>query len=666
MIITVARSDERSEDLSQIYNYILSENITVSMLEVQVCSINKIPEGFMHLEHSIYDTKVILTDSFQLDDIFSGKETENIEIIRYPIQDDIFYKLIAFMKHKELTGFNSILKKDEYNEIILFDTVNEKKWNIMHFTAVWGTIEMLESVIKLFEKWDKSDKRREEQTEEGWTPFLLSCAHGRYDLCKFLLTKPWVKPNLVTKVGSALHLATKFGFQNIVNLLLENGANYRIEDCSGKISMHYARRTKVCQLLGEAEWNRVLNESKKHGEVTLIENNSEKQVIMDINTTYNLLSLYNTEDDYLYANKAIIELNLMDINNIDLDFLVQDHQEQYYFVISTRAKQYYRFACSSENKQADWISVILDNVCRCNSEISSDSINCNKRFYNDEFPKIERPRELYLKMTKIAKGRYTNVYKVIKKDSKKTYALKRIKFPRIKNNDLNDQSLDEIKIMSKISHPFIVQLYDWFKTASNKIVLILEYCDKGSLESLLSTLDKEQIISYMAEIVMAVEYLHNNKVLHRDIKPDNILLGNDGHIRLADFGLSRNLIDNRKCITFVGTKLYMAPEIYQHKEYAEEVDVYSLGITLHKLLCQMLPYESLIQENVLEDIVEGNFYINPGLSPDAIDLFVKMTDLDPQRRLKITEVKKHRFFKGINWGEFRYLEHWHKNRANMN
>ena len=143
--------------------------------------------------------------------------------------------------------------------------------------------------------------------------------------------------------------------------------------------------------------------------------------------------------------------------------------------------------------------------------------------------------------------------------------------------------------------PFITKLYFAFQNAKN-VFLLLEYCEQGDLGNILKRekrFTEEVAKKYICQIIVAVEYLHSKNVLYRDLKPDNILLGHNGNVKLTDFGLSKINVDNHyNSNSFCGTHAYLAPEMFMKTGYGKSVDWYTVGAAFYEFLVGVPPFYS--------------------------------------------------------------------------
>jgi serine/threonine protein kinase len=172
-----------------------------------------------------------------------------------------------------------------------------------------------------------------------------------------------------------------------------------------------------------------------------------------------------------------------------------------------------------------------------------------------------------------------------------------------------------------------------------------------------STFKEKEVRFYMSEIFLAIEYLHNNNFIYRDLKPENILIGTDGHIKLTDFGLSKILKStDEKTFSIVGTIQYLAPEILFNKDegYDKNCDWFSFGVVMFELYCGYHPYNFKNCFKIDKKVYEEKIKIPPFVGNDARDLILKLTEMDPNKRIGAkneSEIKNHPFFNGINFDD---------------
>ena len=158
-----------------------------------------------------------------------------------------------------------------------------------------------------------------------------------------------------------------------------------------------------------------------------------------------------------------------------------------------------------------------------------------------------------------------------------------------------------------------------------------------------------ECLFYAAEIILALKFLHSKKIIYRDVKPENILINQDGHIKLIDLGLAKELFDETTS-SFCGTSEYVAPEIILGKNYDYSVDLWSLGILIYEMLSGKTPFFSPNKKILFQKILENEpEFKHKSFSPQGIHLITRLLDKNPKTRITIQEVMKHQFFSSIDF-----------------
>nr|XP_023896360.1 serine/threonine protein kinase OSK1-like [Quercus suber]XP_023915700.1 serine/threonine protein kinase OSK1-like [Quercus suber] len=195
----------------------------------------------------------------------------------------------------------------------------------------------------------------------------------------------------------------------------------------------------------------------------------------------------------------------------------------------------------------------------------------------------------------------------------------------------------EIEILRSLRHPHIIRLYEVIDTPK-EIYFVMEYAKKGDLlEYILDMgkLQEEEARKIFQQIISGVEYCHENYVVHRDLKPDNLLLDSERNVKITDFGLSNIMSDGQGFTTRCGSPDYVAPEVLSVGFYkGPHVDVWSCGIILYNLLCGKFP--------AFKNAGISTFPSH--LSPTARDLISKMLTVNPVERIEIPMIRKHQWF----------------------
>ncbi|XP_071685791.1 probable serine/threonine protein kinase IREH1 [Rutidosis leptorrhynchoides] len=290
----------------------------------------------------------------------------------------------------------------------------------------------------------------------------------------------------------------------------------------------------------------------------------------------------------------------------------------------------------------------------------------------------------------ISRGAFGRVFLAKKRTTGDLFAIKVLKKACMIRKNAVESILAERDILISVRNPFVVRFFYSF-TCRENLYLVMEYLNGGDLYSLLRNLgclDEDVARIYIAEVVLALEYLHSLRVVHRDLKPDNLLIAHDGHIKLTDFGLSKvGLIDStddlsgpamsgtsllgenasqsqslsesqqeiRKNRSAVGTPDYLAPEILLGTGHGTSADWWSVGVILFELIVGIPPFNAEHPQMIFDNILNRNIpwpAVPDEMSPDAQDLIDQLLTEDPNQRLGArgaTEVKQHPYFRDINW-----------------
>jgi serum/glucocorticoid-regulated kinase 2 len=253
-------------------------------------------------------------------------------------------------------------------------------------------------------------------------------------------------------------------------------------------------------------------------------------------------------------------------------------------------------------------------------------------------------------ITVIGKGSFGKVMQVRKRDTSRIYALKTIRKIHIVNRNEITHTLAERLVLAQVNNPFIVPLKFSFQS-EQKLYLVLAFVNGGELFHHLQReqqFNEERSRFYSAELLLALEHLHELDVVYRDLKPENILLDYTGHIALCDFGLCKlNMKGNEKTNTFCGTPEYLAPEILNAQGYNKTIDWWTLGVLLYEMLAGLPPFYDEVTDKMYEKILNDPLVFGPEIGFQAQSILTGLLTRDPARRLGVNgaeEIKKHPFF----------------------
>ncbi|KAK0187915.1 kinase-like domain-containing protein [Armillaria mellea] len=253
-------------------------------------------------------------------------------------------------------------------------------------------------------------------------------------------------------------------------------------------------------------------------------------------------------------------------------------------------------------------------------------------------------------ITVIGKGSFGKVMQVRKRDTSRIYALKTIRKAHIVHRNEITHTLAERLVLAQVNSPFIVPLKFSFQS-EQKLYLVLAFVNGGELFHHLQReqrFNEERSRFYSAELLLALEHLHELDVVYRDLKPENILLDFTGHIALCDFGLCKlNMKANDKTNTFCGTPEYLAPEILNGHGYNKTIDWWTLGVLLYEMMSGLPPFYDEVTDKMYEKILRDPLVFGPEIGGEAESILTGLLNRDPTQRLGVNgadEIKKHPFF----------------------
>ncbi|XP_020799258.1 serine/threonine-protein kinase N isoform X2 [Drosophila serrata] len=241
------------------------------------------------------------------------------------------------------------------------------------------------------------------------------------------------------------------------------------------------------------------------------------------------------------------------------------------------------------------------------------------------------------------------------------YAIKALKKGDIIARDEVESLLSEKRIFevaNAMRHPFLVNLYSCFQTDQH-VCFVMEYAAGGDLMMHIHTdvFLEPRAVFYAACVVLGLQYLHENKIIYRDLKLDNLLLDTDGYVKIADFGLCKEGMGfGDRTGTFCGTPEFLAPEVLTETSYTRAVDWWGLGVLIFEMLVGESPFPGDDEEEVFDSIVNDEVRYPRFLSLEAIAVMRRLLRKNPERRLGSSErdaedVKKQAFFRSIVWDD---------------
>lgn len=256
----------------------------------------------------------------------------------------------------------------------------------------------------------------------------------------------------------------------------------------------------------------------------------------------------------------------------------------------------------------------------------------------------------------LGEGRFARVFKAAHRLSGEHFAVKCIKNEEL-TKEKSDMLVAEVGALNRLKHPNVIAHHGFYSEGDN-YYLVLDYCNKGSLRTLLDArkvIEETQAKRLIRQILSAIGYCHSMGQVHRDVKADNILLHEDGngelHAKLADFGLSEELeLAHSRLHDICGTPQYLSPEIVSGRLYGKPADIWSAGILSYMMLSGVVPFQEAPNENALRKLIRlGAIWYNQpawsAVSPAAKDFVKRMLDINPETRASAEELLAHRWLR---------------------
>lgn len=321
-----------------------------------------------------------------------------------------------------------------------------------------------------------------------------------------------------------------------------------------------------------------------------------------------------------------------------IEIITEDRTKPRFLVQPANVKTETVFEANSFDEMMKWV-LLLRGLTFTNPDISMDSFET---------------------ISIIGRGYYGKVRLVKAKETGELFAIKSIKKSKLLAQNKVHTVLSERNILAKASHPFIVSLKFAFQTNS-KFYLGLEYVPGGELFNHIQKdghLPRNEYRLILAEVAIALDYMHSIGVIYRDIKPENILIGSDGYIKLTDFGLAKDVTVDELTSTFCGTPEYVAPEMVKGYQYDQMVDWWALGILAYELIYHRTPFRvhggpdgAENKAKIYSKIAQKETRFPPDADPVDVSFISGLLEKDPKKRFCYSDVKNHQFFTGLDFDD---------------
>ncbi|KAI1888730.1 hypothetical protein AGOR_G00171740 [Albula goreensis] len=249
----------------------------------------------------------------------------------------------------------------------------------------------------------------------------------------------------------------------------------------------------------------------------------------------------------------------------------------------------------------------------------------------------------YERVNKIGEGSFGKAILVKSKEDGKQYVIKEIGISRMSNKE-REESRKEVAVLANMSHPNIVQYRESFEE-SGCLYIVMDYCEGGDLFRRINAqkgelFPEEQILDWFVQICLALKHVHDRKILHRDIKSQNIFLTKDGTVQLGDFGIARVLNSTVELArTCIGTPYYLSPEICENKPYNNKSDIWALGCVLYEMCTLKHAFEAGNMKNLVLKIIRGSYPpVSPHYSAELRSLMGQLFKRSPKERPSVCAV----------------------------
>lgn len=577
----------------------------------------------------------------QIEEIFETRDMMTGEIVNY-IDFENMSERIKYIKTQDKAqklseeDFGLLVEKGSWELLDLI--VNGKdQGEVLSFLS--------DQISKIFELEMCFENRR--------TFLIYASLRGDVDIVsKIIQMKPCLL-NAVDELGKApIHYSIQFNKFKVFKALVEAGCDVNLQDARGHTPLHLAAihsRRDYYLFLKFRQADSAIEDSTQMKAIDYITNREDyiNFVQMEFNVSKKELPQFFNEnvcianhDFILQKNHRFLNRKLQLMEKVGISTqagskpIPNCYEDLYSEVLAAKYQQ------EHEPKPQNDLELEDNKSSGIDSDLDMQPISAASFEIRD----------------KIGHGSFGEIYAVSLKGSDKVYAMKSYYKRHMLSNNMIRFLFVEKKIMMNFTHPFICQLHYTFQTGK-KLYMVMDFCQRKDLGKYLKDvglLSEHQAKILICELILALDALHSNNTIHRDIKPDNILIEADGHIKLADFGLAKEKIKHSELsYTFCGSIAYLPPEVILKTGHNKSLDWYLLGEILYEVLVGRPPFFDSNKERLHENIIKKDVYYPSHLSKNVTSLIQGLLDRDIDKRLGSKyggrELMEHPFFVGIDW-----------------
>lgn len=519
------------------------------------------------------------------------------------------------------------------------------------------------------------DGARQENSERE-ERLLLAAESGSLDHLQSVLDESECQVSLNVDAKAlhdmtALHIAASIGKPDCVAALLRAGANIKASTDAGLTALHVASQhgyVKIVEILLDAKADVDVQTRESSVALHLAAANGHADVVA---------MLLNYGDDQIYVRNNLGQCPADVSSNIETATLFQNIQRKPSEDNGTDDNYAGRTAFYQEgvllsNARADVVRRLLHRTSRMKS-VDEEEVEGQRGGKSP--PRQRAPSTPYTRirtddsgikhvgpesfdiLKMLGKGSFGEVYLVRCKETSELYAMKILLKNKVFTANILRYAQTERNVLTYLHHPYIVSMHHAFQT-DTQLVLVLQYCSNGNLQDLVNRqkrLHEPLACLYSAEVLLALIHLHEREIVYRDLKPENVVLDDDGHALLTDFGLSKEGVAGlRGAKSFCGSIAFMAPEILQQAGHGHTVDVYGLGVLLYDMVVGMPPFYDSDRNVLFRNIKHAELHIPKNVPRKAASLIQVLLKREPKKRLgadQTANIKKHEFFGSIDFSK---------------